>query len=675
ALSMQGREDISGFIQAFTGDNRYIMDYLIEEVLNIQSEDVKDFLLLTSILKQISGPLCDAVLNKNDSQLILESLEKNNMFIIPLDTERNWYRYHRLFADLLKQRLQLRKKENIKELHIKASLWFEENEMYALAIDHGLEAGNYKKAMQLLDGIVEKIWESGQHTAIMKFGKLLPDDIIEKNPNFCLFYSWILIASGHMQEAEKFLNAAERTITKSINKDVIINKEEGDQSKQELKELLGKISVAFTYLLSNTGKTDKIFKYCEQAYENLSEENPLWFSWAWFSYGVAYFTKGDMQESSKAFNEALKFGKKSGSLYLISTTVIRLAYGEMRQGNYKFAYKKCNELLKLINDGGYSQMAKNEWSFASLFSVMGYIQYEWDELELALQNSKIGFDASKKGKDITHIVFSTMVYARVLHSCGDINNADEIIRELDLLSQEKELPFNLQLTITAWKVGVYVEQEQLEKASQLIKMLDLGIDKEITNVNELVYISFARLLIARYKTDEAEKLLTQLHTLAETGKRIERLIEIKNLYAVLHKINGNNEEALTYLTQSLILAERENLLMFFIREGKPVAELLKEIHKRQASTKSHLSRKFLDKLMLSIEKREKRKKDTSTETLSRREIDVLRLIAEDLSNQEIADMLFISLNTVKTHAKNIHLKLDVQSRSKAVAKAKELGLL
>ncbi|MCK4345208.1 MAG: hypothetical protein KAX05_07960 [Bacteroidales bacterium] len=275
ALSMQGREDISGFIEAFAGDNRYIMDYLIEEVLNIQSEDVKDFLLLTSILEQISGPLCDAVLNRNDSQLILESLEKNNMFIVPLDTERNWYRYHHLFADLLKQRLQLRKKENIKELHNKASLWFEENEIYALAIDHGLEAGNYEKAMQLLDGIVEKIWKSGQHTAIMKFGELLPDDIIEKNPNFCLFYSWILIASGRMQEAEKFLNAAERTITKSINKDVITNKEEGDQSKQELKKIFGKISVAFTYLLSNTGKTDKIFKYCEQAYENLFEEDPF----------------------------------------------------------------------------------------------------------------------------------------------------------------------------------------------------------------------------------------------------------------------------------------------------------------------------------------------------------------------------------------------------------------
>jgi len=666
ALSMQGRDDVSKFIETFAGDNRYIMDYLIEEVLNIQTEEVKEFLLQSSILEQINGSLCDAVLNKNDSQLILESLEKDNMFIIPLDSERNWYRFHHLFTDLLKQRLLLEKKNDIKELHNKASLWFEENGMYAFAIDHALEIENFEKAMQLLNNQVEKLWEYGQHAAIMKFGDLLPNDIIEKNPNFCLFYSWILISAGRLQEAEKFLNAAEKMLTENSTK-----KEEANKAN----ELLGKVSVAFAYLLSNTGKTEKLFKYCEQANENLSEKDPLWYSWAWFSYGVAYFIKGNLKESSTAFNRALEFGKKSGNLYLIATTVLRLAYGEMRQGNYKLAYKKCNELLKIISNGGYSQMIKNDWSFSGVFAILGHIQYMWNELDEAMQNAKTGYESCKKGEDITSLTFSSLIYTRVLLSRGDNINANQLIRELDEIYKKKELTPIMRSAITAWKVGVFVEQEQFEKASQLIKMLDLGIDKEITRDNELVNISFARLLIAQFKFDEAEKLLYQLHKLAESEKRIERLIEIKNLFAILNKIKGNKEEALTYLSDSLVLAEKENLLMFFIQEGEHIAELLQELAKRHATKKFDFSGNFLDKLLLAFEKKENRKKDYSVEILSKREIDVLRLIAEDLSNQEIAGKLFVSLNTVKTHAKNIYLKLDVDSRTKAVVKAKELGLI
>ncbi len=282
ALSMQGREDISEFIQDLKGDNRYIMDYLMEEVLKIQTDDINEFLLQTSILEQMSAPLCNAVLNRNDSQLILETLEKNNMFVIPLDAERTWYRYHHLFAELLKQRLHLRGKAAIIELHNKAIEWFKNNSMPLLAIEHAIETGNFEKSIQLLGEIVETMWKNGQHAAIMKYGDLLPDELIKKNADFSLYYSWILIIAGQIQKAEPFLVSAE-IITMQIINDKNSSKEDVHYNKK----LSGKISVAFAYLYSITADSEKTFSYCKAAMENLSEDDPLWYSWGWYSIGIA----------------------------------------------------------------------------------------------------------------------------------------------------------------------------------------------------------------------------------------------------------------------------------------------------------------------------------------------------------------------------------------------------
>ncbi len=209
ALSMKGRSDISGFIRALAGDNRYIMDYLLEEVLNMQSREMKQFLISTSILDQFCGNLVDALVETNNSQAILEELEKNNMFIVSLDSERKWYRYHHLFADLLKQRLSQWDKEIIESMHERACDWFTQNGFSSMAIEHAIEAGNHSKAMDLLNDTVEGLWKTGQHSTIMKFGKMLSENSIECNATFCLYYAWILNSAGHLEKAEKVLKNAE----------------------------------------------------------------------------------------------------------------------------------------------------------------------------------------------------------------------------------------------------------------------------------------------------------------------------------------------------------------------------------------------------------------------------------------------------------------------------------
>ena len=669
ALSMQGYEDTSAFIEAFAGNNRYIMDYLIEEVLRIQSDDIKEFLLKTSILEQISTPLCNAVLNRSDSQLIIEKLEKNNMFVFPLDAERNWYRYHHLFADLLKQRLLLDEKSTIKELHRKACEWFEQNNMHELAIEHALESNDYAKSIQLLGEIVERKWENGLHSAIMNYGELLPDDLVKKNPDFCLYYSWILIAAGQTQKAEPFLASAEKITRKRIN--------DHDLSQQDVqynKKLLGKLAVAFAYLYSNEEYSEKIFDYCKTAMENLSEDDPFWFSWAWFSYGISYFSTGELAESNKAFIKALEYGKKSGNIYLTSTIVIRLAESEQQLGHYKSAYKRCTDLLALMNERGYSQLSKAEWTYAALYFIMGISHFTWADMDRAYENIKIAYGLCKSGKDIYLNIFILMFYSFLLKMREDIG-ADEKVDELEDIMKRHSIPPFLTSMVIGWKIYILLRDDRIDQANDVILEYGLTPDKEKSHANESAYQAYARLLLIQHKLDEAEPLLEELYALADTGQRIERLIELKLLYTLLYKLRNDREKAIAELIEAMEFASEEDLLSYFLFNVDHIQDLIEEVFKIQATAKTNIPDSFIDKLKFVLAKNKRFGKSNLESKLSTRELDTLKLIAEDLTNQEIADKLFISLNTVKTHLKNIYLKLEVNNRTKAVSKAKKLEII
>jgi LuxR family maltose regulon positive regulatory protein len=670
ALSIQGREDISGFIHDLKGDNRYILDYLMEEVLKIQTDDIREFLIQTSVLEQMSAPLCNNVLNRDDSRLILETLDRNNMFIVPLDDEKHWYRYHHLFADLLKQRLQQKDKMLIIDIHNKACDWFEQNNMYNLAIEHALEIKNYEKSIQLLGEIVESMWENGLHAAILKYGDLIPDKLIKNTPEFCLYYAWILISAGKLEQAKPYLTSAEIITTNRFN-DKNISIENIDYNKN----LLGRIFVVFAYMNSNEEHPEKIIEYCEKAIENLKEVNPLWYSWIWFSYGIAYFSGGDLHKSHKAFKNAWEYAKKSGNLYLISTIAFRVADIEQQFGHYKSAYKKCSDLLTFMKKGGYSQIAKTEWSYAGLFIVMASTQAAWANMDKAHEYIKIAYDLSKTTQDISIKIPILMLYSIVLYECGDTTGAEKKMNEMeDIIKQNYIAPF-LTCVYLSSKIFILMEMGQLEQAENLISEYGLGLDNKKSHIDDMAYFSYARLLIAQYKVDEAESLLSELFTLANESNRIERLIGIKMCYAIIYKMRGNHEKAVINVIEALEMAASENLFSYFIYDLHHTKDLLNEAFKIQAAAKTKIPDKFVENLKLIIERKEKFKRIHTSIDLSARELDTLKLIAKDLSNQEIADKLFISLNTVKTHIKNIYLKLETDNRTKAIAKAKELVII
>jgi len=670
ALSMQGREDFSGFIRDLKGDNRYIMDYLMEEVLKNQTDAIKDFLIKTSVLEQMSAPLCNAVMNSNDSQVILETLEQNNMFVIPLDEERTWYRYHHLFADLLKQRLHVTEKATIIELHNKAIEWFKDNDMPLFAVKHAIETGNFEKSIQILGEIVESMWKNGQHDNIIKYGDLLPDEVIKKNADFSLYYSWILIIAGQNQKAEPLLLSAE-IITRQIINDKNSTEEEISYNKQ----LSGKISVAFAYLYSKTADTEKTLSYCRAAMENLHEDDSFWFSWGWYSIGWAEEVNGNIDKCIEAFEKALSYARKSGSIYLISSNAYNVVYMEQRMGLYTSAYKKCSDLIRDMKERGYSQLTKSEPTYVELYTCMAEIECMRTDFEKALADIKIAYSLSKNFSNSSYKVWVRLIYSLILSGRGDTSSMMKLLNEIDDIIEHNTISPSARAMYIDMRGKLLIEQNEPEEAGNFFKNNGLRPGKEISYLEDRGYFSFVLLLITELKFDEAEEILSGLQKMSQAAKWIETLISVKVMYAVFYKDSGNKEKAVASLIEALEYAADENILMPFVYYHNRIKDLLPEVFKIQATTKTNIPKKSIDKLKLAIEKRERFIKNNQGSGLSDRELDILRLIAEDLTNQEIADKLFISLNTVKTHLKNIFLKLDADSRIKAVDKAKYLVII
>ncbi|OBX21355.1 LuxR family maltose regulon positive regulatory protein [Gelidibacter algens] len=670
ALSIQGRKDVSGFIQNLKGNNRYIMDYLIEEVLKIQLDDIKEFLLQTSILERFSASLCNAILNRDDSQIIIEKLENNNLFIIPLDSDRNWYRYHHLFADLLKQRLLLKDKTLVENLHKKAAKGFEDNEMYDLAIEHNLVIKDYVGSIQLLEKVVEKMWKNGLHSAISSYGELIPQDVIKYNPEFCLYYSWILINNGEIQKAEPLLTFAQK-----ITNNKIRDKKTDKQEVENYIKLQGKIAVAFAHLNSNLQKPDITLDYCQIAFQKLPKEDTLWQGWTWNSKGIAELNKGNTKEGIDALIIAIEFAKKSGNLYLISSATSSLSFRESIFGQYKSSYKRCSDLLAFMKEKGYLEIAKAEWTYAGIFTRMSVTECLWADFDKALESVETAYKLCKNENNITQKIIALLAYSYILHAHEDKTGAVNKLNELEgVLKQFKISPYII-TTYVGWKIYLLIEASQLEKANDFAKECGLEINGTISYQNDHSYLNFARLLIVQYQFDEATTILSKVFTLASAGGRTDMLVQVEILYAILNIMSGFQEKAISNLIAAMEYAADEDLLNYFLFDLITTNKILEDVYKIHATTKTKIPKTFIDKLKSAINKKQKRVKNYTNFELSDRELETLKLIGQNLTNLEIANKLFVSVNTVKTHLKNIFLKLDVNCRSKAVTKAKQAQLM
>ncbi len=664
ALSLSGRKDPSRFLKAFKGDNRYIADYLTEEVLNHLPEYLQRFLLQTCLLERLSGPLCDAVTQQTNSQQMLNTLEKANLFIVLLDDERCWYRYHHLFADLLEKRLRMRPPNLVSELHRRASQWFAKNGFKNEAVDHALAAQDYTLAAQLMEEIAEIDWDHARESRLLRWFKALPDKQLSANPKLCIFYARELFKSGYLDDAERRLQAADKMLESASTIDP--NKE----------GLQGRIAVIRAYIASRTDDISRIIHLSNQALKLLPRKDLIWRSVAATTLGFGYgrIGSGNLVKAQQAFTEAMKISKLADNLYYYIFTGSCLGGVMLMRGKFKEAETISQQSLRLAIKNGILQTG----IVGSLYGNLGVIFCEWNDLGEGIRLIKKGIERSIQGRDPVTLASCRMGLLRALLLRRDFTGAFKMMQTINESANDFILPPWITNTIYALNMFFWLASGNLNKAVQLAEARGLRIDNELDNLREIEHIALAHVLIAQKRLDDADLLLQRLIENAKAGDHVYVMIEMRLMRALIFKAKADTAAALGELTLALSLAEPGGLIRIFISMGTPVAELLEEIiearKKDHDGTATGFSLAYAKKLLTVCKADTQATIEGLMDPMSDRELEVLHLIAAGLSNREIAEKLFISLNTVKTHTKNINSKLNVNSRIKAIARAKELGL-
>ena len=670
-ISMRSRQDIPSFIKTFAGDDRHIVDYLAEEVLNLQSDQILNFLLQTSILNRLSEPLCDFVTNIKGSQKILDGLEKANLFIVPLDNKRRWYRYHHLFADLLRQRLHQKNSPLVPELHCRASKWYEQNNLKDEAVDHALAAGDFARAADLIEEHVDATWLHGEHAKLWCWLEELPAELVFSKPQLSILHAWDQLANGQQNVAEQSLEAAEQALDSGTNRATETSPIEPDRLPgTDRMKLQGRIAATRALGASYRGDVAGIIQYARQALEFLPEQDSAWRSTAAMALGDAHSIKGEMAVAHQARLEALEASKATGNIYLIMLTSLRLSVTLRQRGRLRQVLEVCLHLIQLADENGLAQTAITGW----LLATWGEVLAELNNLDEATDKAGKGVELTERGYDVALPVlgWSYLGLMRVLFSRGDMAGVEEIIQKMENIAREYDVPPWITNQIAAWKGRTWLAQGKLAALSQWVQERGLDVNGEPTFLHEMEYVVFARVLIAKGRLDEGIKILQRLLKAAETGGRTPRVIEILMLQALAFQAGGDTTQAIATLDRALTLAEPEGFVRIFVDEGPPIAELLEKI----LDAKVDVPRAYVKKLMSAFRLSKFIKTDDGlVERLSERELEVLGLIAAGLSNKKIMKELFISLSTVKTHIRNIYSKINVHSRTKAILRAKELGLL
>ncbi len=659
ALSMQGREDIAAFIKAFGGSHRFILDYLVEEVLERQSNDIQEFLLETSILERMTASLCDAVTDRDDGQAILPRLDQANLFIVPLDDERRWYRYHHLFADLLRSRLEQTQPEQVPALHRQASKWYEQNGLIYEAVTHALAAGDAERVGRLIAGNALTMIYHGQLTTLLGCLEALPDDIVRSRPWLCVAYAWALAYSGQLDAVKPVLQAAETALA-------------GLEATGEIRRVTGHVAAIRAYSADLRGEYSHAAELAREALERLPDEDLMIRGFALSLLGTALRDSGDLVAATLASTEAVTISLAAGDVRVAVTALCELAILLIWQGQLRRAATHSRDALQLA-DGFAGQSGQQLPATGLAYARLSSVLREWNDLEAATHYARKAVELCEQWgqADISIVGYSCL--ARALQATGDSDGALNAIQRMRQIASAVSPYYGALAAV--WEAQLQLAQGDTA-AARWARESGLSVDDEANLDVESAYRTIARILIAQGEFDPALRLLARLLKASETAGAIGYAIEIQVLQAMAHHARGEGDKALPILERALSLAEPEGYVRTFIDEGEPMGQLL-----RQAAARG-IAVGYVGKLLAALEQEtEDRHRlgravpGSMVEPLSERELEVLRLLTTHLSSTEIARELIISVNTVRSHIKSIYSKLDVHSREDAVQRAEKLDLL
>ncbi len=653
ALSMQGHQDTSSFIRSFTGSHHFVLDYLVEEVLQQQTESIQAFLLRTSILDRLCGSLCDAVLlNPSVSgQAILEYIERANLFLVPLDNERRWYRYHQLFADLLRQRLQQRitssagdEVGDVNELHRRASVWYEDRGLYIEAFHHAAAANDVERAERLIEKAGMPLHFRGVVAPVLNWLESLPRAVLDARPSLWVMYAWASLFAGQITDVEQKLEAAEAA-------------PQGTEPDDKAQDLIGRIASLRATLAVMQHDVKTIVSQSRRALKYLHPDNlPLRTAATW-TLGYASQIQGDRAAAIRAYTEVIAADKLFGdSIYTIAATV-NLGQLQEADNQLSLATRTYRRVLQLAGDPPQPIACE-------AYLGLARISYQWNDLDTAQQHGQQCLQLTRQMDSVDTFASYEVFLAHLKLARGDVVGAAAVLDEAEAFLRQHSFAFRMP-DVAAAQVLILLHQGHLAAAAHLAQTHDLPISQ-------------ARVYLAQRDPSTALAVLDTWRRQVEAKGWADERLKVMVLQVVALSMNGEKDRAVQLLCDALTLAEPGGFIRLFIDEGPLMAHLLSE------TQAIGMLPDYTGKLLAALEADTQKCENTSAlpppaqpliEPLSPRELEVLHLMAAGLSNQEMCERLFLALSTVKGHNRTIFGKLQVQRRTEAVARARELGLL
>jgi len=661
ALSMQGHPDAASFIQSFTGSHHFVLDYLIEEVLHKQPESIQTFLLRTSILDRMCGPLCEAVLRTplGSGQETLEYLERTNLFIVSLDNERRWYRYHHLFGDLLRQRLG--KPKEFAEFHLCASQWHEENGDLGAAFQHAIAAGDFVRAAGLAEAAWPGMEESFQTAAWLSWVKKLPETVIRARPALCVQLGSAFSLAGEPETSEIHLQNAEKALA-------------GAADKAELKSFPGSIALARAYNAQVQGDLADTVKYAELALQLIPEDDFDRRSRAAISLECTHWASGNLEAAVRAIGDWMESMTRLGNHVFVVASAFGVADLLVGLGRLSEAERVYQNALQLAAQHG----PEAEHITAHHHLGLSMIYRQRGDEALAAQHLKRAAELGLQTPLADWLYRWHVAQAQLNEAAGDLDTALALLEEAKRVYIQTVVP-DLR-PIAALKARIHLKQGRPDKSRAWAVERGLSLEDKVSYLHE-----FELLMLARLEIDnpQVNALLARLLQAAEAQKRRGSVLDILLVQALAHEAQGNRPQALAALEQALALAEPEGYLRIFVDEGEAMRLLLVNFRStnEKLATRSLLG--YADKILAAFSQPAevtsqsaiKNRVSEIIEPLTDREHEILQLIAEGQSNTEISQRLYLALSTVKGHNLRIFNKLQAQNRTEAVARARELGLL
>jgi LuxR family maltose regulon positive regulatory protein len=684
ALSMQGHQNINGFVEAFTGSHRFILDYLTDEALERRPKGTKNFLLQTSILDHLCAPLCDAVTGQSDGQAMLERLEQANLFLIPLDEERRWYRYHHLFAEVLRARLRQAQPDSVPELYRRASRWYEQQGLLAEAITLAVTAADLEQAARLVEQHGPHLTQRGQVQTVLGWLNALPEALVRSRASLCIVHAQALMFTGHLEAANVRLNEAEQCI-------------QPETPANQSQAILGQVALIRAIIMRFYGNLAHSIALSHQALELLPEAQANLRSVALLNAARVYLVSGEVTTVNETLLlEAITQIQTLGNQVAIMTSLTNLARLQTLQGRLRQAMATYAKAAQVVSRPDVLRALIGSLAY---YAGLGNLLREQNDLGQAQRLLAQGLDATTQLFDADLVALCYMALARLKQARGDHAGAIETLDEFARLARQRKFYENLIAHGAATKAQLQLAQGNLAAAIRWADERDLPVAGEPDYTHELEYLTLVQVRIVQGRSNpvgahllEALRCLAWLLPAAEAGGRMGSVIEILILRALAFQAQGDSTGALTTLEQALTPAEPEGYVRIFVDEGEPMAELLGRMKAVSLSGgRGGRMEEYVPKLLAAFPAEEK--SDDSpllprtraklpvgaasllVEPLSERELELLRLVAAGHSNQEIAQELFLALGTVKKHLNNIFGKLDVQSRTQAIVRARELNLL